>query len=460
MLRRIPRILQLTMLVAVVLAVSATVYQSWTAGSGGTGGMLQTKSGPLSAADRDLVVKVRLAGLWEGPTAQQATVQASATSVRDIAAKIAAEHAELDQRDREVASELAILLPSSPNAQQIGWMNAISSETGADYDRTFVQILREAHGSILPAIAEVRATTRNDTIREFAEFTDGFVTRHHQYLESTGLVNYAALRQAASPGFLAGATGPLDLIVPILVFVAIVLGAVAMIAALRQRGAGKRPERVTVSKPPQRATVGAAIPSFTAVAAIEGPRVSQPEPQVTAPAPRMAETSIYSPAQEIPTYGVSDTGGYRQVSEPRLRTPVPDAGRYSPTSSTGSYQSADQGSYPSASEPGYPRRSDSGSYPQVSEPGYPRRSDSGSYPQVSEPGYPRRSDSGSYPQVSEPGHPRVSDSGSHQRVSDSGRYRTVPEPGAFPSTSDSDSPRVSDTGSHRARSRPRHSVRR
>jgi hypothetical protein len=72
MLRRIPRFLRLSVLVAVLLAVTVSVFQSWSSGTPGTGGWVQTQWGPLGPADRDLLVKVRLAGLWEGPTGQQA----------------------------------------------------------------------------------------------------------------------------------------------------------------------------------------------------------------------------------------------------------------------------------------------------------------------------------------------------------------------------------------------------
>ena len=68
------------------------------------------------------------------------------------------------------------------------WMDDISSRTGADYDRVFVQRVREAHGIVLPVIAAVRIGTRNDMVRAFAELADAFVSRHCQYLESTGLV--------------------------------------------------------------------------------------------------------------------------------------------------------------------------------------------------------------------------------------------------------------------------------
>ena len=83
-------------------------------------------------------------------------------------------------------------------------MKEISSKTGSDYDRTSVQRLREAHGIVLPVLAEVRISTRNDLVREFAADGTLYVTRHIGYLESTGLVDYAALPEPQSPGLLSG----------------------------------------------------------------------------------------------------------------------------------------------------------------------------------------------------------------------------------------------------------------
>src|SRR5436190_21885960 len=167
MLRRIPRFLRVSIVFAIVAAVALTVYQSWSSGAPGTSGWTQTQWGPLGPADRDLLVKVRLAGLWEGPTAQQAEQMATSPQVRDVARKIAQEHADLDEKVRGVADQLGVMLPSGPNAQQMGWMAEISSKTGSDYDRTFVQRLREAHGIVLPIISEARSGTQNDLVRQF-----------------------------------------------------------------------------------------------------------------------------------------------------------------------------------------------------------------------------------------------------------------------------------------------------
>ena len=163
--RRTSRTLSRAVIVAVILAVGATIWQSWTAGMPGMSGVVATQWGPLSPADRDLIVKVRLACLWEMSTGQQVQQQATNPAVKEAGRKISAEHTELDQKTRDIADKLGVPLPASPNAQQIGWMKEIASKTGSDYDRTAVQRLREAHGIVLPILAEVRISTRNDLVR-------------------------------------------------------------------------------------------------------------------------------------------------------------------------------------------------------------------------------------------------------------------------------------------------------
>jgi predicted outer membrane protein len=371
MLRRIPRLLRRAVIVAVLLAVSASVYQSWSAGSPGSGGWVQTETGPIGPADRDLLVKVRLAGLWEGPTGQQAEQQASRTDVREVGRKLAAEHAQLDEEVRKVANKLGVLLPSSPSSQQVAWMNEISSQSGSDYDRVFVQRLREAHAIVLPVISQVRATTRNDDIRQFATTAAEFVTRHHEYLESTGLVDYSALPDV-SPGLLSGGTNPRDLIVPGLVFIATLLAAIALFWALRQRNAGRR-ERVTL---PDRA---APMSGLTTVAALPGPRTTADfVPDQTGPIPVLTET------------GVSGSGSYRSDTDT-------GSNRWSAGSSRRS--ATDTGSFAAAAGTATATLTDTGPHRAVT--------DTGSHRTVS--------DSGS--------HRPVSDSGSHRAVSDSGAHR-------------------------------------
>jgi predicted outer membrane protein len=265
MLRRIPRFLRVSIVLAIVAVVTLTVYQSWSSGAVGTGGWTQTQWGPLGPADRDLLVKVRQANLWEGPTGQQASQQANSPAVREVGEHLATEHADLDAQTRKVADQLGVLLPTSPNAQQQGWMAEISAATGSDYDRLFVQRVREAHGIVLPILAQARVSTRNSMIRDFATVGMQFVNRHIGYLESTGLVDYNALPASPNPTAFtfSGAPGGQDLVMPMLILVCCLLAAVGFAAAFRRN---RKQKPAPMVDPPRRA------PTQPDLVAIPGPR--------------------------------------------------------------------------------------------------------------------------------------------------------------------------------------------
>lgn len=293
MLRRVPRALRGAVVVTVLLAVVASIAQSWMSGTPGAAGYVQTQWGPLGPADRDLLVKVRLAGLWEAPTGSQAETQASRADIQQVGSNLHTEHTELDRITREAADQLGVLLPSSPNDQQIAWMEEISALTGTEYDRMFVQRLREAHGVVLPLIAQVRVGTRNELMREFATTANEFVTRHIGYLEGTGLVDYSDLPEPPSPGLLSAERGPADLIVPGLVVLAALLAAGALLSAVRRSPTPRAAVPTAVADPPV---------TGRAIAAIAMPR------------PRPATTTSSG------AYRITDTGLDTRVDD--LREPA------------------------------------------------------------------------------------------------------------------------------------------
>ncbi|MEV7630272.1 DUF4142 domain-containing protein [Actinoplanes sp. NPDC089786] len=155
--------------------------------------------GRLSAADRDLVVKVRLAGLWEIPAGQMAQQKSQDPRIREIGREIAAQHQVLDALDRAAAKKLRIVVPKTPNSNQQGWLAEMRDAEGAEFDEIYIDRLRAAHGKIFPAIGTVRATTRNDTVRKLAQQANQFVVTHMTLLESSGIVDFAALPTAPNP---------------------------------------------------------------------------------------------------------------------------------------------------------------------------------------------------------------------------------------------------------------------
>ncbi|WP_245966957.1 DUF4142 domain-containing protein [Sphaerisporangium album] len=167
--------------------------------SGSAGDWTQTESGPLGPADRDFLVKVRQAGLWEIPTGQQAQERAGSERVKEVGRHLIADHTKLDEQVRALAAKLNVPLPSTPNADQQGWMAELSARTGEEYDRAFADRLRFAHGKVFAVVAAVRAGTKNDEIRAFAQVAVDVVMKHMTLLESTGKVDFAALPTPPPP---------------------------------------------------------------------------------------------------------------------------------------------------------------------------------------------------------------------------------------------------------------------
>lgn len=162
-------------------------------------GWTTSSSGPLGPADRDLLAKVRQAGLWEIPTGQQAQQRAGSERVKDVGMHLVEDHTKLDKVTLKLAARLNVVLPSQPTTDQQGWMAQLSTKTGADYDQAFAQLLRAAHGKVFSVVAAVRAGTRNEEIRAFAQHAVGVVMKHMTLLESTGLVDYSGLPEPPTP---------------------------------------------------------------------------------------------------------------------------------------------------------------------------------------------------------------------------------------------------------------------
>lgn len=156
-------------------------------------------AGAVSAADRDFVVKVRLAGLWEIPASNMAQEKSDDPRIVNIGKSIGAQHVLLDKLDVEVAKKLNIELPNQPNGDQQGWLAEMRAANSTTFDQIYVDRLRAAHGKIFPAIATIRASTRNDSVRQLAQQANQFVMTHMTLLESSNIVDYGALPTAAAP---------------------------------------------------------------------------------------------------------------------------------------------------------------------------------------------------------------------------------------------------------------------
>ncbi|MET7933076.1 DUF4142 domain-containing protein [Streptomyces sp. NPDC005322] len=152
-----------------------------------------TQYGPLSGADKDFVVKVRLAGLWEFPVGELALQKGTTKAVKTAGDHLIKGHAGLDAAARDIAPKLGITLPNKPTPQQQGFLDTLTAATGKDFDGQMAQILRITHGQIFSAIAKIRATSKNSLVRQLATQANNTVLDHITQMENTGMVDYDKL---------------------------------------------------------------------------------------------------------------------------------------------------------------------------------------------------------------------------------------------------------------------------
>lgn len=228
------------LLATALLPATAPAY-AYTPPSRQDDGYVDTEYGPLGAGDKDLLVRVMYAGLWEIPASQMAIEKGGDERVREIGGFIAEEHAQLNEEAEAVAAELQVALPTEPHPDNQVFLDRMADREGAEFDVEYVQRLREAHGEVYSLIAYARAGTQNDLIREFAVTSEEFVSRHMDYLESTGLVQWFKIPPPPEPAgtktrFLSvSPAGVNPLFIWLLLGIAATAGAITVVRAIRPR---------------------------------------------------------------------------------------------------------------------------------------------------------------------------------------------------------------------------------
>lgn len=152
-----------------------------------------TAFGPMGPPGRDLLQKVALAGLWEGPAGRMALEKSANPKVQEAGRHLIEGHADLDRRTVELARTFNVQLPTQPNESQQGWLNEMTAAPAksAEFDKVFANRLRAAHGVVYKFLAQVRTGTRNTAIRDYAKVCMDTVLDHMTVLEATGLVNFS-----------------------------------------------------------------------------------------------------------------------------------------------------------------------------------------------------------------------------------------------------------------------------
>jgi predicted outer membrane protein len=183
-------------------AVADRAHGAAHTGSGAADGRVNAgaapTAGPITELDKQLLVKVRQANLWELPAGRLAQQNAGSEPVRRAGLHLIDGHSRLDQIVREMSQALGVAIPNEPTPEQQGWIDQMKNSRGEAFDRFFANQLRNAHGKVFVVIAQVRSTTQNSVIRDLAIEANIAVSDHLQVLEDTGLVEPRTFEDVAS----------------------------------------------------------------------------------------------------------------------------------------------------------------------------------------------------------------------------------------------------------------------
>ncbi|MDS0134962.1 MULTISPECIES: DUF4142 domain-containing protein [unclassified Amycolatopsis] len=155
-------------------------------------------AGELQQSDRALLTRLKQHTLWAVPSSRLAVERATNRRVRAVAVRIADDQARLDVALRAVADRLAVTLPGEPTDRERGWADEIAADSGDTFDRAYVNRLRAEYGTLFGLASDVRAGTRDDDVRAFAQTAVDTSLGHLTLLESTGLAETTSLLVSAT----------------------------------------------------------------------------------------------------------------------------------------------------------------------------------------------------------------------------------------------------------------------
>jgi predicted outer membrane protein len=185
-------------------------------------------NGTLTPLDAELVVKVRLANLWEIPGGQMAMERSSNPRVQEAGRTMMSDHIGLQTQVERLAGMYNLQLPSEPYDVQKSWLTEMAAASGTQFDTIFAMRLRAAHGLIFPVIAKSRVETTDPEIRKFATAANTIVMRHMTLLEATGAVDYAAMNDPTPLMIMSDSDG-LDMVVALILVPMVVAVAVFLL---------------------------------------------------------------------------------------------------------------------------------------------------------------------------------------------------------------------------------------
>jgi putative membrane protein len=168
---------------------------------------------PVTQQDRDFLVAAHQSNLAEIAAGNTAQSKGASATVRDLGARMVADHTKLDAALAPVAAQLGVALPGTPNAEQQNQLAQVSAKSGQAFDAAWLAAMIAGHRQTLAAIQTELSNGSSEQVKQVAQTAQPVVQDHlNMLLAANGgaanAANSGTGGQAASlplPQLLAGA---------------------------------------------------------------------------------------------------------------------------------------------------------------------------------------------------------------------------------------------------------------
>lgn len=148
--------------------------------AGGGSGETSSVGMNISSQDRQFVVDATRSSRFEMKLSQLAVNKSSTPQVQTAARELFRDHCAATQKLSSLARENDISLPSDLTAEQLATLERLSSLSGEEFDREYLQAVAEEHAADV-RIFDVQARCgQNLALRDFAEDTVPTLRSHWQ----------------------------------------------------------------------------------------------------------------------------------------------------------------------------------------------------------------------------------------------------------------------------------------
>lgn len=142
------------------------------------------KSGQLSSADKQFVVKAAEGGQAEVQLGELAQQKSQDPKVKEFAQRMVNDHSKANDQLKSLASNKGITLPSEPDAKEKAEKNRLSKLSGEQFDRAYMDHMVKDHVKDVSEFRKEAQSAKDSDVKQFASSTLPTLEEHLKQAKS------------------------------------------------------------------------------------------------------------------------------------------------------------------------------------------------------------------------------------------------------------------------------------